>query len=98
MIVKYATTIVYVGTDFSPQLLENSSSHSNSYNNLIFLEKITNELNRKGIVDFPEDKYGITDIHQNYEKCECGGLFIKNNRKMKSKVEDFENFPSLTED
>ena len=63
MIVKYATTIVYVGTDFSPQFLENSSSHSNSYNNLIFLEKITNELNRKGIVDFPEDKYGITDIH-----------------------------------
>ena len=63
MIVKYATTIVYIGTDFSPQLLENSSSHSNSYNSLIFLEKITNELNRKGIVDFPEDKYGITDIH-----------------------------------
>ena len=29
IVVKYATTVVYVGTQFFPQLLENSRSHSN---------------------------------------------------------------------
>ena len=29
IVVKYATTVVYVETQFFPQLLENSRSHSN---------------------------------------------------------------------
>ena len=29
IVVKYATTVVYVGTQLFPQLLENSRSHSN---------------------------------------------------------------------
>ena len=36
---KYATAVVYVGTHFFPQLLQNSRSHSNAYNNVISLEK-----------------------------------------------------------
>ena len=32
IVVKYATTVVYVGTHFFPQFLENSRSHSNVYN------------------------------------------------------------------
>ena len=32
IVVKYATTVVYVGTHFFPQFLENSRSHSNTYN------------------------------------------------------------------
>ena len=39
IVVKYATTVVYVGTHFFPQFLENSRSHSNAYNNLIPSEK-----------------------------------------------------------
>ena len=35
IVVKYATTVVYVGTHVFPQFLENSRSHSNAYNNLI---------------------------------------------------------------
>ena len=38
VVVKYATTVVYVGTHFFLQFLENSRSHSNAYN-LTFLEK-----------------------------------------------------------
>ena len=37
-VVKYDTTVVYVGTHFFPQFLENSRSHSNTYN-LIFSKK-----------------------------------------------------------
>ena len=36
---KYATAIVYVGTHFFPQFLQNSRSHSNAYNNVISSEK-----------------------------------------------------------
>ena len=32
IVVKYATTVVYVGTHFFQQFLENSRSHSNAYN------------------------------------------------------------------
>ena len=32
IVVKYAKTVVYVGTHFFPQFLENSISHSNVYN------------------------------------------------------------------
>ena len=32
IVVKYATTVVYVGTHFFPQFLEKSRSHSNVYN------------------------------------------------------------------
>ena len=32
MVIKYATAVVYVGTPFFPQSLENSRSHSNAYN------------------------------------------------------------------
>ena len=38
IVVKYARTVVYVGTHFFPQFLENSRSHCNAYN-LISLEK-----------------------------------------------------------
>ena len=38
IVVKYATTVVYVGTHFFHQFLENSRSHSNAYN-LIFSKK-----------------------------------------------------------
>ena len=32
IVVKYVATVVYVGTHFFPQFLENSRSHSNAYN------------------------------------------------------------------
>ena len=32
IVAKYATTVVYVGTHFFQQFLENSGSHSNVYN------------------------------------------------------------------
>ena len=32
IVVKYAKTVVYIGTHFFPQFLENSRSHSNVYN------------------------------------------------------------------
>ena len=35
IVVKYATIVVYVGTPFFPQFLENYRSHSNAYINLI---------------------------------------------------------------
>ena len=39
IIVKYATTAVYVGTHFFPQFLENSRSHSNAFKDLISSKK-----------------------------------------------------------
>ena len=36
---KYATTVVYVGTHFFPQFLENSRSHSNAWDTLISSKK-----------------------------------------------------------
>ena len=73
---KYATTVVYVGTHFFPQFLENSRSHSNAYNNLTS-SKNTHQLNRKGIDDTTKNISGITDGHQNYEKCECRDRCVK---------------------
>ena len=35
------------------------------------------QLNEKGYDDSPEDMSGITDGHQNYEKCECSDPCIK---------------------
>ena len=32
IVAKYATAVVYVGTHFFQQFLENSGSHSNAYN------------------------------------------------------------------
>ena len=39
IVVKYAATVVYVGTHNFPQFLENSRSHSNVCNNLISSKK-----------------------------------------------------------
>ena len=74
---KYATTVVYVGTPFFPQFLEKiSQSHSNAWNNFIS-SKNTQQLIRKGIDDSTENMSGITDGNQNYEKCECSDRCIK---------------------
>ena len=35
------------------------------------------QLNKKGIDDSTENMPGITDSHQNYEKCECSDWYIK---------------------
>ena len=79
---KYATTVVYVGTHFFPQFLENSRSHSNAYNNVISSEKHA-PIKWERIDDSTENLSGITDGHQNYEKCECSDRYIKKNRKVK---------------
>ena len=50
IIVKYTTTVVYVGTHFFPQFLENSRSRSNAYNNLIS-SKNSHQLNETVIDD-----------------------------------------------
>ena len=39
IVVKYATTGLYVGTHFFPQFLENYRFHSNAYNHLICSKK-----------------------------------------------------------
>ena len=67
---KYATTVVYVGACFFPQFLENSRSHSNVCNTLIYLK---NQAPIKWERDYNsmENLSGIADGHQNYEKCEC---------------------------
>ena len=70
IVVKYATTVEYIGSQSFPQILENHSwSRSNAYNNLIS-SKSTHQLNRRVIDDSTENMSGITDGHQNYEKCE----------------------------
>ena len=76
IVVKYATTVVYVGTHFFPQFLENSRSHSNAYNNVISSEKHA-PIKWERIDDSTENLSGITDGHQNYEKCECSDRCIK---------------------
>ena len=75
IVVKYATTVVYVGTHFFPQFLENSRSHSNAYN--LVPRKNTHQLNGKGIGESTENVPGITDGHQSYEKCECKDQCVK---------------------
>ena len=40
--VKYAATVVYIGTHFFLQSLENSRSHNHAYNSLIFSKTRTN--------------------------------------------------------
>ena len=40
-------------------------------------QKNTHQLNRKGIDDTTENISGITDGHQNYEKCECRDRCVK---------------------
>ena len=48
IVVKYATTVVYVGTHFFPEFLENSRSHSNAYNNIISSKNLrTNEIRKE---------------------------------------------------
>ena len=42
-----------------------------------FPRKNTHQLNGKGIDDSTENMSGITDGHQNYEKCECSDRCIK---------------------
>ena len=89
VVVKYATTVVYVGTPFFPQFLEKiSQSHSNAWNNFIS-SKNTQQLIRKGIDDSTENMSGITDDHQNHEKCDCSDRCIKKNPKVKSKAKNF---------
>ena len=80
IVVKYATTVVYLGIHIFPRFLENSRSHSNAYN--LISSKNTHQLNDKGIDDSKENLYnrfssGITDDYQNYEKCECSDRCIK---------------------
>ena len=87
IIEKYATTVVYVGTHFFPQFLENSRSHRNACNILIF-SKNTHLLHRKGINDSTENISGITDGHQNYKKCECK---VNNNDQCIKKELESEN-------
>ena len=82
---KYAITVVYVRTQFFSQFLENSRSHSNAYNNLIY-SKNAQQLNGKGIDHSTENTSGITDSHQN---CECSDRCIKKNWKVGSKAENF---------
>ena len=74
--VKYATNVVYVGTHFFIQFPENSRSQSNACNNLISSTK-THQLNGKGIHDSTETMTGVTDEHQNCEKCEWSDWCIK---------------------
>ena len=87
IVVQYATTVVYVETHILPQFLENSRSHSNSYN--LISSKKTHQLNGKEIDGSMENMPGITNGHQNYEKCECRDQCIKKNWKVKSKAADF---------
>ena len=48
------------------------------------------QLNGKGVDDSVENMSDITDSHQNYKKCEFSDECIKKeNRKVKSKAEDF---------
>ena len=42
IVVKYAATVVYVGTHFFPQLMENSRCHSNAYNLISSKKHATN--------------------------------------------------------
>ena len=72
---KYATTVVYLRIHFFPRFLQNSRSHSNAYN--LISSKNTHRLNDKGTDDSKENISGITDDHQNYEKCECSDRCIK---------------------
>ena len=58
---KYAATVVCVRTYFFPQFLETSRSHSNAWHA---------QLNGKVNDDSTENMPGITNGHQNYEKCE----------------------------
>ena len=67
---KYATTGVYVGTYFFPQLFENSRSQKIACNNLLYT-KNSHLLNQKGIDKSTENQFGITDGHQNCEEYEC---------------------------
>ena len=69
IVVKYTATVVYVGTHIFPQFLGNSRSHSNAYN-LIFSK---NHASVKWERDWWSmgNMSGITNGHQNYEKCEC---------------------------
>ena len=93
IVVKYVTTAVYVGSHFFAQVLENSRSHSNACNKLIF-SKNTHQLNGKGIDNSTESMSGITDDHQNYEKCECSDRCIKKRireRKIKLKISKTSN-------
>ena len=69
---KYAPTVVLVGAHSFAQFLENFRSHSNASSTLIFSEKKdTHLLNLKKIDNSTENMSGITDGHQNYEKCDC---------------------------
>ena len=69
IVVKYATTVVYIETHFFPQFLENSRSQNNACNNVIS-SKNTHWLNGKGIYDCTENMSGITVRYQNYAKSE----------------------------
>ena len=69
---KYAPNVVLVGAHFFPQFLENVRSHSNASSTLIFSEKKdTHLLNLKKIDNSTENMSGITNGHQNYERCDC---------------------------
>ena len=67
---KYAPTVVFVGAHYFPQFLENFRSRSNACSTLIH-RKNAHLLNLKRIDNFTENISGITDDHQNYEKCDC---------------------------
>ena len=49
----------------------------------------THLLNEKGIDDSTENLSGITNGHQNYEKCESSDWWRRKKPEVKSKAEDF---------
>ena len=87
IVVKYVTTVVYVGTHFFPPFLENSRSHSKAYN-LISSKKHAPIIWERDWWFY--GKYAWYYVgRQNYEKCDCRDQCIKKNWKVTSKAEDF---------
>ena len=70
---KYATYVVYVGTHFFPQFLENSKSHSNVCNTLYSSKKYAPIKSERDWWFYRKYDwhYRWSSEHQNYEKCEC---------------------------
>lgn len=91
---KYATTFVYLETLFFPQFIENSRLYFNGWNTWVSSKK-TRLLSGKIIDTSTENLSGITDVHQNYEKCECEGNIVigasKRTRKWKLQLKISKN-------
>ena len=93
VVVKYATSVVYVGTHFFPQFLESSRSHSNEYNNVISSEK---HAPKKWERDWWF--YGISVWYYWWPSSVSVVLSAEEKKgKVKIKSKDFWNFQSVTE-